>query len=93
MRVNGSWSSRPVGLNTAFGVFDENIDQIKRRLLSSSLRANGGMMKRRKKDNEEEEENNGEDIPENNQITIYYPSHTSLALFSPSAFILSAISS
>jgi hypothetical protein len=28
-------------------------------------------MKRRKKDNEEEE-NNGEDIPENNQITIYY---------------------
>jgi len=30
------------GVNTAFGVFDENIDQDKRRLLSLSLRANGG---------------------------------------------------
>jgi hypothetical protein len=79
------------GVNTAFSVFDENIDQDKRRLLSSSLRANGGD-EEAGLDNEEEE-NNGEDIPENNQITIYYPSHTSLALFSPSAFIPSAISS
>jgi len=30
------------GVNTAFGVFDKNIDQDKRRLLSLSLRANGG---------------------------------------------------
>jgi hypothetical protein len=37
------------GVNTAFGVFDENIDQDKRRLLSLSLRANGGS------DEEEEE--------------------------------------
>ena len=49
MRMNGSWSSRSVGFNTAFGVFDENIDQDKRRLLSLSLRANGGS------DEEEEE--------------------------------------
>jgi hypothetical protein len=34
------------GVNTTFGVFDENIDQDKRRLLSLSLRANGGVMKR-----------------------------------------------
>jgi hypothetical protein len=37
------------GVNTAFGVFDENIDQDKRRLLSLSLRANrerAGVMKR-----------------------------------------------
>jgi hypothetical protein len=30
------------GVSTAFGVFDENIDQDKRRLLSLSLRANVG---------------------------------------------------
>jgi len=41
--------ARDLGVNTAFGVFDENIDQDKRRLLSSSLRANGGS------DEEEEE--------------------------------------
>jgi len=59
------------GVYTAFGVFDENIDQDKRRLLSLSLRANGGSDEEAGLDNEEEE-NNGEDIPENNQITIYY---------------------
>jgi hypothetical protein len=63
------------GVNTAFGVFDENIDQDKRRLLSLSLRANWGSDEEAGLDNEEEEENNGEDIPDslNNQITIYYP--------------------
>ncbi|MEJ2771294.1 hypothetical protein [Stygiolobus sp. CP859M] len=61
------------GVNTAYGVFDENIDQDKRRLLSLSLRANGGRSDEEAGlDNEEEEENNGEDIPENNQITIHY---------------------
>jgi hypothetical protein len=62
------------GVNTAFGVFDENIDQDKRRLLSLSLRANVGSDEEAGLDNEEEEENNGEDIPDslNNQITIYY---------------------
>jgi hypothetical protein len=60
------------GVNTAFGVFDEKIDQDKKRLLSSSLRANGGSDEEAGLDNEEEE-NNSEDIPENNQITIYYP--------------------
>jgi hypothetical protein len=35
------------GVNTAFGVFDEKIDQDKKRLLSLSLRENGGVMKRR----------------------------------------------
>jgi len=61
------------GVNTAFGVFDENIDQDKRRLLSLSLRANGGSDEEARLDNEEEE-NNGEDIPDslNSQITIYY---------------------
>ena len=62
------------GVSTAFGVFDENIDQEKRRLLSLSLRANGGSDEEAGLDNEEEEENNGEDIPDslNNQITIHY---------------------
>jgi len=64
------------GVYTAFGVFDENIDQDKRILLSSSLRANGGRSDEEAglDDEEEEEENNGEDIPDslNNQITIYY---------------------
>lgn len=80
------------GVNTAFGVFDENIDQDKRRLLSLSLRANGGRSDEEAGLDNEEKENNGEDIPDslNNQITA---SHTSLALFGPSAFILSAISS
>ena len=60
------------GVSTAFGVFDENIDQDKRRLLSLSLRANGGD-EEAGLDNEEEE-NNNEDIPDslNNQITIYH---------------------
>ena len=43
------------GVNTAFGVFDENIDQEKRRLLSLSLRANGGGDEEAGLDNEEEE--------------------------------------
>jgi len=62
------------GVNTAFGVFDENIDQDKRRLLISSLRANGGRSDEEAGLDNEEEENNGEDIPDslNNQITIYY---------------------
>jgi hypothetical protein len=73
LRVNYSWSSRSLGVNTTFGVFDENIDQEKRRLLSLSLRANGGSDEEAGLD-DEEEENNGEDIPDslNNQITIYY---------------------
>jgi len=62
------------GVNTASGVFDENIDQDKRRLLISSLRANGGRSDEEAGLDNEEEENNGEDIPDslNNQITIYY---------------------
>ena len=39
------------GVNTAFGVFDENIDQ-ERRLLSLSLRANGGSDEEAGLDNE-----------------------------------------
>jgi hypothetical protein len=51
------------GVNTAFGVFDENIDQDKRRLLSLSLRANGGRGDEETGlDNEGEEENNGGNI-------------------------------
>ncbi|WP_337721248.1 hypothetical protein [Stygiolobus sp. CP859M] len=62
------------GVSTTFAVFDENIDQDKRRLLSLSLRANGGSDEEAGLDNEEEEENNGEDIPDslNNQNTIHY---------------------
>ena len=52
------------GVNTASGVFDENIDQDKRRLLISSLRANGGRSDEEAGLDNEEEENNGEDIPD-----------------------------
>ncbi|MEJ2771287.1 hypothetical protein [Stygiolobus sp. CP8521M] len=83
------------GVNTAFGVFDENIDQDKRRLLSLSLRANGGSDEEAGLDDEEEEENNGEDIPDslNNQITIYYCLSLprplqSFRVYSPSYFLV-----
>ena len=52
------------GVNTASGVFDENIDQDKRRLLISSLRAKGGRSDEEAGLDNEEEENNGEDIPD-----------------------------
>jgi len=49
-------------VNTAFGVFDENIDQDKRRLLSLSLRANGGRSDEEAGLDNEEEENYGGNI-------------------------------
>jgi hypothetical protein len=85
------------GVNTAFAVFDENIDQDKRRLLSLSLRANGGSDEEAGLD-DEEEENNGEDIPDslNNQITIYYCLSLprplqSFRVYSPSYFLVECV--